>query len=68
MSYDILIANMRKCGLHTNACEFTSSYLNVKYQRVKILNEFSLWMSLLKWDSTMLYYPIISQSKKEVNY
>ncbi len=36
VSYGLLIAKMHAYGLSTNACEFMSSYLSDRYQRVKI--------------------------------
>ncbi len=36
--YGLLIAQMHAYGLSTNACEFISSYLSDRHQRVKISN------------------------------
>ncbi len=46
--YGHLIAKMHAYGLNTNACEFMSSYLSDRYQRVKISNVKSSWMPLQK--------------------
>ncbi len=46
--YGFLIAKMHAYGLSTNACEFMSSYLSDRYQRVKISNVKSSWMPLQK--------------------
>ncbi len=46
--YRLLIAKMHAYGLSTNACEFMSSYLNDRYQRLKISNVTSSWMPLQK--------------------
>jgi exonuclease III len=46
--HGLLIAKMSAYGVSNNACEFMSSYLSDRYQRVKISNEKSLWTQLLK--------------------
>jgi hypothetical protein len=48
MPHGLLIAKMKAYGLSDNACEYMSSYLSNRYQRVKISNERSAWMPLLK--------------------
>ncbi len=46
--HGLLIAKMKAYGLINYACEFMASYLSDRYQRVKITNEKSSCMSLLK--------------------
>ncbi len=46
--HSLLITKMHAYGLSNNACEFMSSYVSDRYQRVKISNNKSSWMSLLK--------------------
>ena len=46
--HSLLIAKLKSYGLGNNACEFMSSYLNHRYQRVKILTDRSSWTPLLK--------------------
>ncbi len=46
--YGLLIAKMHAYDLSTNACEFMSSYLSDRYQRVKISNVKGSWMPLQK--------------------
>jgi hypothetical protein len=46
--HGLLIAKMNAYGLSNDACKFMSSYLSERYQRVKISNEKSSWMPLLK--------------------
>ncbi len=46
--YGLLIAKIHAYGLSTNACEFKSSYLSDRYQRVKISNVKGSWMPLQK--------------------
>jgi hypothetical protein len=46
--HGLLISKMNAYGLSENACKFMSSYLSERYQRVKISNEKSSWMPLLK--------------------
>ncbi len=46
--HGLLIAKMKAYELSNYACEFMASYLSDRYQRVKIFNEKSSWMSLLK--------------------
>ncbi len=46
--HGLLIAKMKAYGLSNYACEFMASYLSDRYQRVKISNEKSSWMPLLK--------------------
>ncbi len=46
--HGLLITKMYVYGLSRNACEFMSSYLSGRYQCVKIANEKSTWMPLLK--------------------
>jgi hypothetical protein len=48
MPHGLLIAKMNAYGLSNDACKFMSSYLSERYQRVKISNEKSSWMPLLK--------------------
>ncbi len=45
---------MHAYGLNTNACEFMSSYLSDRYQRVKILNVKCSSMLLQKGITQML--------------
>jgi hypothetical protein len=46
--HGLLKAKMNACGMSNNACEFMSSYLSGRYQRVKISNDKSSWSPLLK--------------------
>ena len=46
--HGLLIAKMNAYGMSNNACEFMSSYLSGRYQRVKISNDKSSWSPLLK--------------------
>ena len=46
--HGLLIAKMHAYGLSKNACEFMASYLSDRCQRVRISNEKSTWMPLLK--------------------
>ena len=46
--HGLLITKLYTYGLSSNACEFMSSYLSGRHQRVRISNERSTWMPLLK--------------------
>ena len=46
--HGLLIAKMHAYWLTRNACEFMASYLSDRHQRVRITNEKSTWMPLLK--------------------
>ncbi len=48
MPHGLLIAKMSHYGLSNDACEFKSSYLCDRYQRVKISNDRSSWKKMLK--------------------
>ncbi len=48
MPHSLLISKMSAYGLSNDACEFMSSYLCDRYQRVKISNNKSSWKKMLK--------------------
>ncbi len=48
MPHGLLIAKMSAYGLSNEACEFMSSYLCDRYQRIKISNNKSSWKKMLK--------------------
>lgn len=48
MPHGLLVAKMHAYGVDDDACKFICSYLSERYQRVKISNEHSSWMPLLK--------------------
>ncbi len=46
--HGLIIAKIKAYTLNNHACESMASYLSDRYQRVKIANQKSYWMSLLK--------------------
>ncbi len=46
--HGLLLAKMHVYGLSINACQFISSYVSDRYQRVKISNVKRSWMPLQK--------------------
>ncbi len=48
MPHGLLIVKMSAYGLSNDSCEFMSSYLCDRYQRVKISHNNSSWMKILK--------------------
>ncbi len=46
--HGLYIVKMKAYGLSNHAYEFMTSYLSERYQRVKISNEKSYWMLILK--------------------
>ena len=48
LPHDLILAKLKAYGLSTDACDFLNSYLSDRKQRVKIGQNHSNWMNILK--------------------